>query len=114
MDKFTCDDLQIIKGKYFCYRDLCRKDCTKESCEKWIINQIKQEHKRSIKIHGEFPDDIFKCFCILQEEVCEVAKEINDGNKDIEALRTELIQVGAMALKFLICIDSMKNNKEGL
>ena len=56
MDKFTCDDLQIIKGKYFCYRDLCRKDCTKESCEKWIINQIKQEHKRSIKIHGEFPD----------------------------------------------------------
>jgi len=61
--------------------------------------RIALERERQIKLWGDGPMPLDKRLAILTEEVGEVAKEICDDGSD-ERLLEELVQVGAVALRW--------------
>lgn len=83
--------------------------------ENMVIAEIKRELGRAKKIHPDFPDSIVRMVAIMAEEAGEAIREANriedDGNGDLAALRTELIQTAAMCVR---CLENLKewNEKE--
>ena len=62
--------------------------------------KIDQAYREACLKHPEFPKGIFAQLSILAEEVGEVFKAANE--QDIEGLKQELYQVGAMVLRVLM------------
>jgi NTP pyrophosphatase (non-canonical NTP hydrolase) len=68
-----------------------------------ILEELVRERKRQNMLHSTFPKDEFKRLGILLEEVGEVAKGLNDGNK--ENLKEELIQVASVCVRWLEILE---------
>lgn len=76
-----------------------------------ISTEIIDEAIRASSIHPDWPTDALHAVSILTEESGELMKaaiEYHYNNGDIEAIREEAIQTGAMALRVLINIDKYK------
>ncbi|OWF73311.1 hypothetical protein B4902_08510 [Yersinia frederiksenii] len=76
-----------------------------------ITGEIIHEAVRAADIHPKWPTDVVHAVSILTEESGELMKaaiEYHYNNGDIEAVREEAIQTGAMALRVLLNIDKYK------
>ncbi|HEN3291072.1 TPA: hypothetical protein U5D59_000441 [Yersinia enterocolitica] len=76
-----------------------------------ISAEIIDEAIRATYIHPKWPTDALHAVSILTEESGELMKaaiEYHYNNGDIEAVREEAIQTGAMALRVLLNIDRYK------
>lgn len=73
-----------------------------------ISTEIVDEAIRASGIHPQWPTDALHAVSILTEESGELMKaaiEYHYNNGDIEAVREEAVQTGAMALRVLMNID---------
>ncbi|WP_145574278.1 hypothetical protein [Yersinia alsatica] len=78
---------------------------------RFILTEIIDEAVRASVIHPQWPTDALHAVSILTEESGELMKaaiEYHYNNGDIEAVREEAIQTGAMALRVLLNIDRYK------
>lgn len=76
-----------------------------------ISSEIIDEVIRASSIHPTWPTDAVHAVSILTEESGELMKaaiEYHYNNGDIEAVREEAVQTGAMALRFLLNINKYK------
>ncbi|WP_261370078.1 hypothetical protein [Yersinia aldovae] len=76
-----------------------------------ISTEIIDEAIRVSKIHPQWPTDAVHAVSILTEEsggLMKAAIEYHYNNGDIEAVREEAVQTGAMALRVLMHIDKYK------
>lgn len=76
-----------------------------------ISTEIIGEAIRATLIHPKWPTDALHAVSILTEESGELMKaaiEFHYNNGDIEAVREEAVQTGAMALRVLMHIDKYK------
>ncbi|EMK7712515.1 hypothetical protein V9P72_004084 [Yersinia enterocolitica] len=76
-----------------------------------ISSEIIDEVIRASSIHPTWPTDAVHAASILTEESGELMKaaiEYHYNNGDIEAVREEAVQTGAMALRVLMHIDKYK------
>ncbi|CNJ74580.1 TPA: hypothetical protein ACJS4S_004089 [Yersinia enterocolitica] len=76
-----------------------------------ISHEIIDEAVRASEIHPKWPTDALHAVSILTEESGELMKaaiEYHYNNGDIEAVREEAVQTGAMALRVLLNIDKYK------
>lgn len=75
-----------------------------------ILNEIKAELERAKELHPDFPESIVAMVSIMAEEAGEAIREANriedDGNGDVEALRTELVQTAAMCVRCLEQVEA--------
>jgi NTP pyrophosphatase (non-canonical NTP hydrolase) len=81
-----------------------------------VWEDAQAERERALVLHGDKAMDAYEIddyarLAILMEEVGEVAREFNEAiqNKrfiDVDALRTELVQVTAMAGAWVDAIDA--------
>lgn len=77
----------------------------------FISTEIINEAMRASEIHPKWPTDALHAVSILTEESGELMKaaiEFHYNNGDIEAVREEAIQTGAMALRVLMNISKYK------
>ena len=77
----------------------------------FISTELINEAMRASEIHPKWPTDAVHAVSILTEESGELMKaaiEYHYNNGDIEAIREEAIQTGAMALRVLMDIDKYK------
>lgn len=76
------------------------------------VNEMLVELKRARNIHPDWPLDPVHQVAILMEEAGEAMREANDmvhkGADVGPALRNELIQTGAMAIRCLINMEAPK------
>jgi len=70
--------------------------------KEWALACIAQEHNDAVEQHPAGMRSIHEGFAILQEEVDELWDEIKLKRPDKDKLRKEALQVGAMALRFLV------------
>jgi NTP pyrophosphatase (non-canonical NTP hydrolase) len=76
-----------------------------------IIQEIKTERIRQDNKWGEQNHGLFTWSTILGEEcgeVCKGALEYNFGNQTIDNYRKELIEVAAVAIAAIECLDRNK------
>lgn len=75
-----------------------------------LMVDIFDEYRRAI---SKFPDfnSAHEGYAVLLEEVDELWDEIKNNKKPgaYERMRVEATQVGAMALRFLVMLEEMKN-----
>jgi NTP pyrophosphatase (non-canonical NTP hydrolase) len=66
--------------------------------------------------HGSFPSDPVHAVSIINEEIGELTKACLQfyygDEKTKEKIKNEAIQVGAMALRFLLDLEKYKNKEE--
>jgi hypothetical protein len=70
-----------------------------------IMAKVTAEIKRANEKHGDFPKDLMLRVCIVAEEMGEVQKAVVNyklAGASIEDVDKEMIQLAAMALKFLV------------
>lgn len=75
------------------------------------IQKIKTELARAISKHPYFPVDPIHAAAVIGEEAGELvqaALQVTYENGNWSRLREEAVQVGAMALRFLINIEHME------
>ena len=65
------------------------------------MSAIIAEYQRATELHGEMAS-AHEGFAVIKEEVDELWDEIKRKHRKPEAMRKEAIQVGAMALRFLV------------
>lgn len=78
-----------------------------------IQSDFMKELTRAERIHPNWPTDVIRAAAILSEEAGEFVREANTfdvceagiENTQRERMRTEAIQVGTMAIRFLMHID---------
>ncbi|HGW3308223.1 TPA: hypothetical protein ACSAE4_002645 [Yersinia enterocolitica] len=78
---------------------------------RFILTEIIDEAVRASEIHPKWPTDALHAVSILTEESGELMKaaiEYHYNNGDIEAVREEAVQTGAMALRVLLNIEKYK------
>lgn len=80
------------------------------------LTAVIAEYKRATTIHGPMRS-AHEAYAILLEEVDELWDEIKKrpSARDVEAMRSEAIQIGAMALRFLVdvCGEPAPTGEEG-
>lgn len=79
-----------------------------------IMKQILQEVERAQKKYPEWPADVVHAIAVMVEEAGEALRAANNckwHNGDIEALRTELVQTGAMVIRALKNLDNGGNGE---
>jgi hypothetical protein len=65
------------------------------------ITAIIAEYQQATQAHGEF-HSAHEGYAVLLEEVNELWEQVKRRDRDREAMRREAVQVGAMALRFLV------------
>jgi len=65
-----------------------------------VVNEVLNE-LRSARINHEDFHSRWEGFCVLQEEMCELWKEVCEKEPPKKLMRQEAIQVAAMAIKFV-------------
>ena len=78
-------------------------ELSKHQDRMYIYEEISAERNFQDKKHPDFQPDNAHRLAVLTEEVGEVAKGIQE--KDITNLRYELIQVAAVAVRWIEAID---------
>ncbi|QBH96808.1 hypothetical protein EKN56_10550 [Limnobaculum zhutongyuii] len=76
-----------------------------------LLLLLQAELERAVTVHSQWPTDAIHASAILNEEVGELTQAAIDFHFYFDGhqrLREEAIQVGAMALRFLLNIDSYK------
>lgn len=79
----------------------------------FVLRQVESERHKQSKKWGEQNHDGYRWLAILGEEVGEANKamlQTEFGGSSVEHLREELIQVAAVAVAFIECIDRHKGN----
>lgn len=75
------------------------------------ISAILAELSRAEDLHPDWPEDLIYQLAILSEEAGEAVQAANNHvhhRGDIEAVREELVQTGAMALRCLINLRGVR------
>lgn len=74
------------------------------------IELVIREYQRANEIHGPFKS-LHEGYAIMLEEFDELWDEIKKRNPDMNAIQEEVVQIGAMALRFLvdICEEDQHN-----
>lgn len=84
------------------------------------LKLVQAEAVRAVDLHGPLPTDHFRALGILMEEVGETAEAILDytrgdlvdggavRRKQLQHLEDELVQVAAVAMRWLANIERMK------
>jgi hypothetical protein len=67
------------------------------------LGQVHDEFARATSIHGKF-NSAHEGFAVLKEEIDELWEEVKRRDRLPDHLRKEAVQVGAMALRFLVDI----------
>jgi hypothetical protein len=72
-----------------------------DSIERIIAGLILKEAERAVELHGDFNSD-HEAYGVLMEEVEEVWEQVKRkcGERDRRAMVEELVQIGAVALKW--------------
>ena len=74
-----------------------------------VLRCVYDERLRQQELWGKQNHQPHRWLAILLEEVGEVAKEVNDADEgaamDWDAYREELIQVAAVAVQMIECMD---------
>jgi len=83
-----------------------------EKSERAIISLLIQERERQTEKWGEQNHDPAYWMGVLMEEVGEVAKAMIENNT--REYRKELIEVAAVAVQMVACLDRNKHNLPGL
>ena len=82
---------------------------------KYIFKSIIKERIRQHSIWGEQNRTPAEWISILGEEFGEVCKEVQENflnNKSLDDYRTELIQVAAVAVQMIECLERNRKDKE--
>ena len=78
-----------------------------------VLNQVIAERERQDSLWGEQNHGPYAWLSILMEEVGEAAQAANktilEGHKGFEHYREELVQVAAVTIAMIECLD--RNNK---
>lgn len=83
--------------------------------DSWVspfLSLLEAELERAIKVHPQWPTDAIHASAILNEEAGELTQAAIDFHfyvDDRQRMREEAIQIGAMALRFLLNIDRYKS-----
>jgi NTP pyrophosphatase (non-canonical NTP hydrolase) len=72
-----------------------------------VLGEVWSERQRQDDKWGQQNHNAFVWTTILTEEVGEVAKEALDDNNQKKKMRAELLQVAAVAVAAVECIDRM-------
>jgi len=78
-----------------------------------VLDKINIELIKAKEKHPHFADSLYEAVCILCEETGEVAQSVYDYNREngsIEAVETELAQVGAVVVRFLRYVERYKKS----
>lgn len=79
-----------------------------------IVDELKAELSKAEEKHPIWPTDAVHASAILNEEAGELTQSALDfhygDTADVERMREEAIQVGAMALRFLKNLDGYRKN----
>jgi hypothetical protein len=75
------------------------------------VGSIREEFFRATRLHGSF-NSAHEGYAALLEEVDELWDAIKDKSANDADLRLEAIQVGAMAVRFLVdCVPMLRPEK---
>ncbi|MHB1654410.1 MAG: hypothetical protein ACYCVD_18360 [Desulfitobacteriaceae bacterium] len=74
--------------------------------KKLITSLMTEELERANSIHGTSFNSPHEGYAIMLEEMDELFDEIKKKNPDQERMRDEAIQVGAMAMKFIMSLEN--------
>ena len=86
-----------------------------EEIKKQLIGEIFAEWKRSEKLHGDMPDNMFEQIVIVNEEIGEVNKAVlhyHYESGSLDEIKKELIQSTAMCLKMLMKVVDLKHKQD--
>ncbi|MDR3586289.1 MAG: hypothetical protein P4L59_13365 [Desulfosporosinus sp.] len=70
-----------------------------------VAELLIKELRRANRIYGTSFASSHEGYAVMLEELDELFEEIRQKHPDKERLREEAIQVGAMAMKFIMSID---------
>lgn len=78
--------------------------------DKALTDVVSERHRQDRKFNDSpyWPDNFGVKLSILTEEVGEVAKAILENGESSDELRDELIQVAAVAVKWVESIDAVR------
>jgi hypothetical protein len=65
------------------------------------LSDISGEFRKATEAHGKF-NSAHEGYAVLAEELDELWAEVKRKDRDMAAMRKEAVQVGAMALRFLV------------
>lgn len=93
-----CDEKDYAKCKR------CRIDGCDNKPDNQALKLIYEEYQRAIRIHNNKFNSAHEGFAIIKEELDELWDEIKkrETNRNMAKITDEAIQVGAMALRFLV------------
>ncbi len=71
-----------------------------------VVDEVVAELERATDLHGPMSSP-HEGYAIIQEEVDELWEEVKTNPQDMEKMRAEVIQVAAMAIRFILdcCTD---------
>ena len=74
-----------------------------------ILSKIEDECYKGIEQHGEF-NSLHEGWAVLYEEVDELWEEVRKKKafRSAENIKTECIQIAAMALKIVVSLEDIK------
>lgn len=75
------------------------------------LASVKAELLRANKKHGALLHSAHEGYAVLKEEVDELWDDVKQDN--LVRASKEAIQVGAMAVKFIVCMDRVIISKQG-
>jgi hypothetical protein len=75
-----------------------------------IYNEVQAEVTRSRKLHGDF-HGAHEGYAVLLEEVNELWDEVKLRKRGFLTMRTECVQIAAMAIKFAEDVCDKKNDR---
>jgi len=71
-----------------------------------VQDELRDEMLRAIKKHGDF-NSAHEGYAVILEEMDELWDEVKKKKPSPKRMRAEALQVGAMALKFMLYCDHM-------
>lgn len=67
--------------------------------------EILQEYRTASAAHGEF-NSAHEGYAVILEELDELWEEVREKKQSIERMRREAVQIGAMAMRFIVDVAS--------
>lgn len=74
-----------------------------------FMQAVAEEARRAVELHGEF-QSLHEAYAVTLEEMDEFKAEVwkRTSERDLDNLRTEMVQLAAMAYKTTVLIDRMQ------
>ena len=81
-----------------------------------LFGDVAAEVLRAEKKFSNWPESPYVALCVLGEEYGELQKavlHVTEKGADVEDVRSEAVQVAAMAMRFLLGLDEYVYNEDG-